>query len=201
MKSNFDKAYSPVKRFEGGYCNVSGDSGGETYAGIARNFFPNWQGWCVIDEAKKHESFGEGSRAFSNYLSSNTSLHFFVPDFYKLEFWDKLGICVLPQALADEIFEQAVNLGMGGAGKCVQRACNALNYKKTTGTRYFDDLIVDGVIGNKTLTALQLLLVKQDAVSEFVRVLNGMQISHYVNLGAKNYHHRKFLTGWLTRTL
>ena len=28
---------------------VSGDRGGQTYAGIARNFYPDWDGWDLID--------------------------------------------------------------------------------------------------------------------------------------------------------
>ena len=40
----FKKAYEPVRQWEGGWCNVEGDRGGETYAGIARNFWPDWPG-------------------------------------------------------------------------------------------------------------------------------------------------------------
>lgn len=40
----FEKAYDPVRQWEGGWCNVEGDRGGETYAGIARNFWPGWPG-------------------------------------------------------------------------------------------------------------------------------------------------------------
>ena len=38
---------------EGGYNKgVTGDSGGETYRGIARNYNPDWKGWKVIDGIK-----------------------------------------------------------------------------------------------------------------------------------------------------
>ena len=37
--ADFLISYAPLKEFEGGWCNVRGDAGGETYAGIARNFF------------------------------------------------------------------------------------------------------------------------------------------------------------------
>ena len=36
--ADFLISYAPLKAFEGGWCNVKGDAGGETYAGIARNF-------------------------------------------------------------------------------------------------------------------------------------------------------------------
>lgn len=71
MAAVFESAYAPVKQWEGGWCDVPGDSGGETYAGIARNFFPNWRGWPLIDAAKRHNSFREGSSAFSRHLSTS----------------------------------------------------------------------------------------------------------------------------------
>jgi len=37
---------------EGGYANVAADKGGETYAGITRNFNPAWDGWPIIDMKK-----------------------------------------------------------------------------------------------------------------------------------------------------
>lgn len=35
---------------EGGYANVLGDKGGETYMGISRVYWPSWPGWPVIDD-------------------------------------------------------------------------------------------------------------------------------------------------------
>ncbi len=37
---------------EGGYANVSGDNGGETYRGISRRKWPNWSGWVTVDKVK-----------------------------------------------------------------------------------------------------------------------------------------------------
>ena len=39
--ADFATAYAPLAGFEGGWCNVQGDSGGETYAGIARRYWPD----------------------------------------------------------------------------------------------------------------------------------------------------------------
>ena len=63
MSADFNIAYNPVRTFEGDWCNVPGDKGGETYAGIARAFFPDWPGWHFIDAAKAHPSFQQGSLA------------------------------------------------------------------------------------------------------------------------------------------
>lgn len=47
--ADFLQAYESMIRNEGGYTlhTVAGDRGGMTYAGIARNFHPNWPGWAL----------------------------------------------------------------------------------------------------------------------------------------------------------
>jgi len=52
--AQFQKDILPVVlKFEGGYANVPGDKGGETYRGISRNKNPDWVGWKTIDKIKK----------------------------------------------------------------------------------------------------------------------------------------------------
>ena len=44
--ADFQPAFEKMIRNEGGYTlhNVASDRGGQTFAGIARNFHPNWPG-------------------------------------------------------------------------------------------------------------------------------------------------------------
>ncbi len=199
--ADFEKAYAPVKAWEGGWCNVPGDAGGETYAGVARAFYPNWPGWRLVDAAKKHSSFREGPAAFSAHLADVPGLADMVLEFYRVEWWDALGIECLPQKLADEIFEQSVNLGRAGAGKRVQRLCNSFNWHRHTGRPLFEDLVPDGVIGPKTIAALGTVLDQRpDMIRTLVHGLNCLQGSHYIDLAARSFTHRKFLAGWMTRT-
>lgn len=198
--ADFLKAYEPVRRFEGGWCKVPGDSGGETYAGIARNFWPDWPGWVTVDAAKKHSSFRQGGRAFSAHLSSLPGLSEQVAAWYRSKWWEPMRLGRFPQAVADEIFEQSVNLGRAGAGKYLQRLCNALNYNKRADERLFPDLAEDGAVGPKTLAALAALLEQRASDTVIVHALNGLQAAHYIGLGAKNFAHRKFMDGWLSRT-
>ena len=48
---SFETAYDKMMVDEGGYIlhTISGDTGGTTYAGIARNKNPQWAGWAFID--------------------------------------------------------------------------------------------------------------------------------------------------------
>lgn len=198
--ADFTVAYGPLKQHEGGWCNDKADRGGETYAGIARNFFPDWAGWKLVDKAKKHASFKQGASKFSAYLATMDDLTALVLTWYRKEWWDRLGLEALPQELANEIFEQAVNLGKGGAGKKVQTICNAFNYDKKTGSALFPDLVIDGAIGPKTLNALATLLRRRAKEGELVHALNCMQGAHYLELAAKKASQRVFTTGWMTRT-
>lgn len=107
--ADFATAYAPLAGFEGGWCNVQGDSGGETYAGIARRYWPDWPGWKLIDREKDHSSFASGASAFTRHLAAVPGLADMVSGWYRSEWWDRLGLAALPQDLANEIFEQSVS--------------------------------------------------------------------------------------------
>lgn len=200
--ADFTIAYAPVRAFEGDWCDVPGDRGGETYAGIARAFFPDWPGWRLIDAARAHPSFTQGSRAFSRHLTSLPDLENLVTAFYRAEWWDKMGLVRWPQLVANELFEQAVNLGRGGSGRLLQRVCNAMNYVRRNGTeqRLFDDLDEDGAVGPKTIKALTLVLQYREE-KDVVRALNAAQGKKYLDIAAAGFTQRKFLAGWMTRTV
>lgn len=194
--ADFDTAYAPVKKYEGGYDNDPADRGGETYAGIARNFFPNWAGWAIVDQYKKTI---KTHSALTKALGAVPRLQALVSEWYRKEWWDRLGLAALSQKLANEIFEQSVNLGKAGCGKKVQTICNAYNYGPS-GAKYFDDLVIDGAIGPKTLNALATLVKSKTDPENLVHALNCMQGAHYLELAAKKASQRRFTVGWMTRT-
>ena len=77
-KERFNKALEKVLQNEGGYANVSGDKGGETYKGIARNYHPDWPGWKIVDQVKPLSW---------NETIDNDTLDFLVRAFYYEKFW------------------------------------------------------------------------------------------------------------------
>lgn len=198
--ADFLQAYALVCGYEGRWVNDPSDKGGETYAGIARRFWPSWSGWTIIDAAKSLPAWRQGASAFSRSLARIDELQTAVRRWYQAEWWDRLGLSALPQALAEEIFEQSINLGRAGAGKKIQRVCNAFNYDKATGRRLFADLVVDGILGPKSLSALAALLRNRASEKALLHALNAMQAAHYIELAAKNYSQRRFTDGWLKRT-
>jgi lysozyme family protein len=83
----FEVAFAETMKSEGMYANVSGDSGGETIFGIARNCHPKWAGWVTLDKAKS--IVGTTARAINAYLADNQEFLSLVKDFYYNEFWIK----------------------------------------------------------------------------------------------------------------
>src|SRR5438034_870259 len=111
----FKDAYKITMGAEGGYANDPDDRGGETYKGVSRRNFPQWKGWTIIDAAKKNAT------GFDKTISVNTRLEIAVQEFYKVEFWDVLSLdFVNNQAIANEMFDTAVNCGTGIAAEFLQ---------------------------------------------------------------------------------
>jgi hypothetical protein len=63
MASNYKEAYKATCKFEGGYANDKNDTGGETYKGIARNYWPKWAGWKTVDASKVNGVLSSDSEA------------------------------------------------------------------------------------------------------------------------------------------
>jgi lysozyme family protein len=91
--ADFLPAFEAMIRDEGGFLlhNVPGDRGGQTYAGIARNFNPDWEGWEFIDRRE----------------TPPTPM---VRNWYHTSYW--IPICgdqISNQQIASSIFNFAVN--------------------------------------------------------------------------------------------
>jgi lysozyme family protein len=146
--ADFLPAFEKMIINEGGYIlhNVAGDRGGQTYAGIARNFHSNWEGWAIIDQGKM----------------DNPELTQMVRNFYKDNYWDKVGGDDLNhQGLAAALFDFAVNAGIKTASKLAQLVIGATP---------------DGVIGPKSVSMLNTVdeehfITKSHAMLKFVNAV------------------------------
>ena len=194
----FDIAYANAIQYEGSYTNDSVDRGGETYKGISRVCFPESPLWKTIDAAK---TSCPPDCTLSAYLDSSSSLQHEVKEWYQTTIWDAVYLDDCPQKVANELFEQIVHLGQGGAVKHLQRLCNALNYDQTTETVLFPDLIIDGLIGPKTMGAFKQILERRISIPRCIHILNALQTVHYLDIASVHISQRKYLRGWLTRTV
>ena len=140
MSTDYAKAYKITMAHEGGYVNHPNDRGGETFKGISRRWFPDWEGWEIIDRT-----------VVKDQLANEVGLNNMVAIFYRQAFWDRIkGDHLIQQDIAELMFDTAVITGVPDAIEYLQLALNLCNRNG----RRFADLKVDKMIGAKTIGAL-----------------------------------------------
>lgn len=111
--ADFLLAHKLTSASEGGYANVIGDNGGETYAGISRKFWPKWEGWKIVDRYKPLKR---------NQKINNIVLHDMILDFYKENFWDVLGADdIEDQQTAYKLYDFGVTSGQSRTIQQIQK--------------------------------------------------------------------------------
>lgn len=163
---------------EGGYANVSGDAGGETYCGIARNSNPNWKGWKIVDAHKPLKW---------NQKIQDSELEQLVIEIYDSKYYQPIKADRIDSdMIRTHLYDMGVNAGTGAAVKILQKAINKV---------YGISIAVDGAIGNITLTYTNNKAKLNELINEFI---NQRRI-YYHNLVTIKPSNQKFLQGWLNR--
>ncbi|MCF8263615.1 MAG: hypothetical protein K9I99_03830 [Melioribacteraceae bacterium] len=185
--AEFLTSYMITNDHEGGYANDKDDKGEETYRGVARNFHAKWAGWKIIDSAKSNRDFPEA-------LDSDNELQHLVEKFYLEQFWNKInGDFIKDQNIANEVYDNAVNMGVRKSGEYLQRAVNILNKNQLS----YSDISVDGDVGPKTLTALH-AAIRANSAERVLNVINGFQVKHYIECMEREPRNEKYV-GWFKR--
>lgn len=186
--ADFYGALGKTLKYEGIYSNDALDAGGETYCGISRVHNPLWPGWPILD---KHKSFFAGDTSFTDSrLHADMKPH--VEAFYE-QIWDVFGLDgVADQELAEEIFDVAVNMGIGRATKFVQEGLNVLNRDQ----KLWPDLKVDGDFGPVTKKLFLEAKGEHEILAKVIVILRG---SFYLTIVKGNTGQEKFIRGWLSR--
>lgn len=105
-----------------------------------------------------------------------------VRDFYQQHYWDKLGGGdIESQAIAESLFDFGVNAGVRTAAKLAQLVVGATP---------------DGIIGPKSMAQ-----INQAHTELFVANYALAKIARYAEIVNNNDSQRKFLLGWINRTL
>ncbi len=187
--ANFSDAYALTSAHEGGYVNDPVDRGGETYRGIARVHHPEWRGWKRIDAERRNKGFPKS-------LNGDRTLQSNVRAFYKKAYWDRfIGDDIPDQAVANELYDTAVNMGVRRAVRFLQSSLNLLNRNQ----RDYKDLIIDGWFGEKSLMTLGALLKKDRSSYSLVKMMNIQQGARYVEIMARDSSQERFARGWIKR--
>lgn len=179
--ASLEIAEAKTLKWEGGYCNVAGDRGGETIFGIARNMHPKLSLWNIMDTYKNDfESFSKANyKELEKQCLGNTDFKKQMDSFYREEFWDKIkGDCIESQHVANALYDFAVNSGVSRAVKSIQEVLG---------------VVVDGNLGNKTLEAIN----KQEGKALCNKLCDKRKA--FFEEIAKKGQNAKFLNGWLNR--
>lgn len=178
--ADFDIAFKHTARNEGGYANSPNDKGGETMYGISRKNWPNWKGWTLIDSIKRQ--FGSTAAIINMHAGSSEIIQGLVKEFYKANFWHPLNLSSInDQRVATNVYDFAVNSGVTTSAKRLQRAANVGD---------------DGIIGNKTIIAVNSLPAKQVYDS-----FNQLRKAYYDNIIANNPSQAVFKKSWYSRII
>lgn len=146
---NFDQAFDRLISHEGGYVNNPADPGGETKFGISKRAYP-------------HEDIANLTLEQAKAI-------------YLRDYWARAQCDTLPPAVAFQVFDTAVNSGIGQAIRFLQRAVGVAD---------------DGVVGALTISAVRRL----DAESVAAR-FNGQRLDFMTKLSTWD----TFGRGWARR--
>ena len=191
----FKNCLLKVLKFEGGYVNDPDDPGGETVFGISRKFHPDWVGWETIDffttEEKKNLDL--------DILRDEPALFDAVSKFYYYKFYTRLkcdNIENLFSKLACNIFDFAVNAGIKTSAKTLQKAIN-----KACVDLHMTNILEDGIIGNKTLEKLNIIIAHDYNKAELLHYFKELRILYYIDITKKRPVFLKYLKGWTDRAI
>lgn len=135
--ADLNKAMYKIVINEGGYVNDPDDAGGETYMGVCRKYYPKLRLWKKIDNLKAKK---KTAKEINTILKKDTDVYDEICLIYKENYWDKVkGDKIKSQAIAEELFDDAINCGVVSAIKKLQKALG---------------VTVDGIFGNKTLAVV-----------------------------------------------
>lgn len=173
--ADFKNAFQLMIAHEGGYVNDPDDPGGETYKGVARKIFSKWDGWVKIDLLKRMSGF-------PGNLDKDPEIQEAIKDFYEVQFWNRLsGSLISEQAVANSIFDFAVNAGTGTSASLAQMVV---------------ETEADGVIGNESIAKINAF-----NPDHFLASFTVAKIARYVNIVKKRPTSRKYFYGWILRAL
>lgn len=177
--ANFSENYRRALHFvlgnEGGVSNDKADRGGLTNMGVTQGALNNAYKQGIVSHNDPRKLTRDEAAAI-----------------YEANYWRPSHACDMPWPLCALHFDAAVNSGVGGAGKLLQRTLN-----KSEGA----GLTVDGAVGPATLKALHAAIVKEDdsRIKRLCRAYCDAREALYNAIVANNPSQRRFLRGWLNR--
>lgn len=176
MATAFELAVSKTLNIEGGYSNHPSDRGGAT-------------NWGITESVARQFGYHGPMRSLPKSIAL---------DIYKKLYWDKIGldwVASVSVALALELFDTGVNMGVSLPVRWLQRTLNALNRRG----KDFPDLVVDGSAGPKVKGALESYFRtrgRKDGELTLLRMMDALQGARYLDITEARAANEDFMFGW-----
>lgn len=158
--AKFEPAVTKTLEREGVFSDDPNDNGGATKYGISQKSYPDLDiASLTVADAKA---------------------------IYRRDYWQALRLDeVESQAVADELFDTAVNCGTHVAGEFVQEALSL-----------FGKVIeIDGIVGPVTIATVN----RYRYPRSLLKALNGLQFEYYHDIIQRHPRQKKWFRGWLKR--
>ncbi len=165
----FIHALEFVLQHEGGYVHDPRDPGGETNFGISKRSYPHLD----IKSLTREQA----------------------AEIYHRDYWSEIGADMLAPAIAAQLFDHAVNAGVGRAVRVLQESIN-------TACIIGRPLVVDGILGPNTARAANTCCTPgSDDLALIAGRICLERINYYLGITEHNAGLRVFLRGWLRRVM
>lgn len=168
---DFGRCLTVVFGSEGGYSDHPADKGGKTNMGITEGTLINAYSRGIVP----HKDIKKLTRDEAANI-------------YRVNYWVPSKAVEMPYPLCLLHFDAAVNHGLGGAGKQMQRTVNRIKGPV---------LAVDGVVGPATIKEVRLLA--GDGLKFFCAELLKTREEYFESIVKNNPSQSVFLRGWLNR--
>lgn len=152
----------------------------------------NWSGGKVGAGKQGCTKFGIATNSYPNLDIRHLTIAQ-AATIYEQDYWKPLRLSQFKsQGLATEIFDTAVNCGVGTAARIVSRCCNHLNGRGA-------DFPVTSKITDETIWWLNEYTRTKSNRVRFYKLLNGYQLGRYIDIANKNPKMDRYLVSWLSR--
>ncbi|ABP59709.1 putative peptidoglycan-binding domain-containing protein [Enterobacter sp. 638] len=171
-----DDIFNAILGKEGGYVNHPDDRGGPT-------------NWGVTQVTARAHGFNGDMRN----LTRKQALDILEADYWYGPRFDQVSD--VSSAIAAELCDTGVNMGPSVQIKWFQRWLNVFNNQQ----QLYPDLIADGNIGPRSISALKNFLSKRGSEGESVllKALNCSQGQRYLELAEQRPANESFIYGWM----
>lgn len=148
MKLTFEQAFDRLIGHEGKFTDDKNDRG-------------NWTTGIIGKGILKGTKYGISAMTYPDFDIKNLTLDQ-AKDIYKRDWWDKLNADNLDPAIVFQVWDFAINAGMGTAKRKLQKSVG---------------MAEDGIIGPLTIKAIQ----KAD-LNDVLMKFNAERLNHYTSL-------------------